>query len=187
MRAITCFQQWAVWGEPHPDHLPHVHRPAHTLHTQHPGRGFYRRRQVAYTRVIINLLIWTQFSSSIRGIHLFIILFDRFTVSSLIIRGFVPVNQFVLHSYSQNCQQSTWLKCVTLTFLYLNGLTNIKKSFLLPPFCPPLQTGAGLWPPGLCLWAVSPGGVHVDLHVRVCVTGSFYAVPDVGPESVWLQ
>lgn len=42
-----CFLQWAVWGEPHQDYLPHVYCPAHSLHPQHPRGWFHWWRKVS--------------------------------------------------------------------------------------------------------------------------------------------
>lgn len=44
--SMSLVSQWAVWSEPHPDHLPHVHCPADPLHPQHPGGWLHRWRQV---------------------------------------------------------------------------------------------------------------------------------------------
>lgn len=48
------------------------------------------------------------------------------------------------------------------------------------------QTGARLWPAGLCIWTVPSGGVHMDLHVPVCFAGSLHPVPAVVTDSVWV-
>lgn len=39
-----------------------------------------------------------------------------------------------------------------------------------------------LWPAGLCIWTVPPGGVHMDLHVSVCVGDTLYAIPSMVKE-----
>ena len=46
-----------------------------------------------------------------------------------------------------------------------------------------LQASAGLWPTGLCIRTVPPGGVYMDLHVPLCACGSLHPVPAVGTES----
>ena len=52
---FLIFPQWAVWGEPHQDYLPHVYCSSNSLHSQHTCGRFRWRRQVMwnsmYTRV----------------------------------------------------------------------------------------------------------------------------------------
>lgn len=50
-KVLTCCccssLQWAVWGEPHQDHLPHVYCSAHSLHPQHSCGWFHWWRKVS--------------------------------------------------------------------------------------------------------------------------------------------
>lgn len=59
-------------------------------------------------------------------------------------------------------------------------------TFHVSSLSPVSQTGVGLWPAGLCIWTVPPGGVHMDLHVPVCVAGSLQPFPCVVTDSVWV-
>lgn len=45
-RQLSVFLQWAVWGEPHQDNLPHVYCPAHSLYSQYTGGRLHWWRQV---------------------------------------------------------------------------------------------------------------------------------------------
>lgn len=82
------------------------------------------------------------------------------------------------------------IKSVNLTnhrLVCLLSLLNLVRSFKFLISSSPLpQTGAGLWPAGLCVWTVPSGGVHVDLHVPVCVAGSLHPVPPVVTDPVWV-
>lgn len=60
------------------------------------------------------------------------------------------------------------------------------SSFSSLLYLPWPQTGAGLWPAGLCVWTDPSGGVHVDLHVPVCADGSLHPVPPVVTDPVWV-
>lgn len=40
--------QWALWGEPHPNYLPHVYCPARSFHPEYISSWFHRWRQVIF-------------------------------------------------------------------------------------------------------------------------------------------
>lgn len=64
-----------------------------------------------------------------------------------------------------------------LIFTLSSSIVRYSKFLVCFVFPPSSQAGAGLRLAGLCIWTDSSGGVHVDLHVPLCVGGSLQFVP----------